>query len=73
MKILITTDWYEPVINGVVTSVVNLSNGQGRKEEEGMSYYLDDKKLKKYALFKNTVDNAMILVYYSTSTAIQKS
>lgn len=26
MKILITTDWYEPVINGVVTSVVNLSN-----------------------------------------------
>lgn len=36
-----------------------------------MSYYLDDKKLKKYALFKNTVDNAMILVYYySTSTAV---
>ncbi len=29
-----------------------------------MSYYLDDKKLKKYALFKNTVDNTMILVYY---------
>jgi GntR family transcriptional regulator len=26
-----------------------------------MSYYLDDKKLKKYALFKNTVDNTMIL------------
>lgn len=26
MKILITTDWYEPVIDGVVTSVVNLSN-----------------------------------------------
>lgn len=25
MKILITTDWYEPVINGVVTSVKNLS------------------------------------------------
>lgn len=24
MKILITTDWYKPVINGVVTSVVNL-------------------------------------------------
>lgn len=41
--------------------------------KEGMSYYLDDKKLKKYALFKNTVGNAMILVYYSTSTAIQKS
>ncbi len=26
MKILITTDWYQPVINGVVTSVVNLSD-----------------------------------------------
>ena len=38
-----------------------------------MSYYLDDKKLKKYALFKNTVDNAMILVYYSTSTEVQRS
>ena len=24
LKILITTDWYEPVINGVVTSVVTL-------------------------------------------------
>ena len=38
-----------------------------------MSYYLDDKKLKKYALFKNTVDNTMILVYYTTSTVAQKS
>lgn len=37
------------------------------------SYYPDDKKLKKYALFKNTVDNTITLVYYSTSTAIQKS
>ena len=26
MKILITTDWYEPVVNGVVTSVLNLVN-----------------------------------------------
>lgn len=25
MKILITTDWYKPVINGVVTSVLNLT------------------------------------------------
>ena len=24
MKVLITTDWYRPVINGVVTSVLNL-------------------------------------------------
>lgn len=37
------------------------------------SYYPDDKKLKKYALFKNAVDNTITLVYYSTSTAIQKS
>lgn len=27
MKILITTDWYKPVINGVVTSVENLKKG----------------------------------------------
>lgn len=27
MKILITTDWYKPVINGVVTSVENLIKG----------------------------------------------
>lgn len=26
MKILITTDWYSPIINGVVTSVLNLEN-----------------------------------------------
>jgi 1,2-diacylglycerol 3-alpha-glucosyltransferase len=26
MKILITTDWYKPTINGVVTSVINLEN-----------------------------------------------
>ena len=38
-----------------------------------MSCYPDDLKLKKYALFKNTVDNTIILVYYSASTAVQKS
>jgi 1,2-diacylglycerol 3-alpha-glucosyltransferase len=27
MKILITTDWYLPVVNGVVTSVINLTKG----------------------------------------------
>ena len=27
MKILITTDWYKPVINGVVTSVASLTDG----------------------------------------------
>ena len=27
MKVLITTDWYEPTVNGVVPSVVNLAGG----------------------------------------------
>lgn len=27
MKVLITTDWYKPVINGVVTSVISLLDG----------------------------------------------
>ena len=27
MKILLTTDWYKPTINGVVTSVDNLCSG----------------------------------------------
>lgn len=27
MRVLITTDWYKPVVNGVVTSVVNLAAG----------------------------------------------
>lgn len=27
MRVLITTDWYEPAVNGVVTSVVNLAHG----------------------------------------------
>lgn len=34
MKILITTDWYQPVINGVVTSVVNLANGLSAQGHE---------------------------------------
>lgn len=34
MKILITTDWYEPAINGVVTSVVNLKNELKKKGHE---------------------------------------
>lgn len=34
MKILITSDWYKPVINGVVTSVENLKKGL---EMEGQS------------------------------------
>ena len=34
MRILITTDWYKPVINGVVTSVVNLMEGLERDGHE---------------------------------------
>ena len=55
MKILITTDWYKPVINGVVTSVVTLKeqleglgcevrvvtlSGKGYAYREGDVYYL---------------------------------
>lgn len=36
MKILITTDWYQPVVNGVVTSVLNLSAGLKQKGHEVM-------------------------------------
>ena len=31
MKILLTTDWYKPVVNGVVTSVINLKKGTGKQ------------------------------------------
>lgn len=34
MKILITTDWYKTVINGVVTSVINLEEELKRKGHE---------------------------------------
>lgn len=34
MKVLITTDWYKPVINGVVTSVMNLEEGLRRAGHE---------------------------------------
>ena len=34
MKILITTDWYEPVINGVVTSVLTLKKELIRRGHE---------------------------------------
>lgn len=27
MKVLITTDWYKPIVNGVVTSITNLEDG----------------------------------------------
>ena len=31
MKILLTTDWYKPVVNGVVTSVINLKERAGNE------------------------------------------
>ena len=34
MKILITTDWYKPVINGVVTSVLNLTEQLKKRGHE---------------------------------------
>ena len=34
MKILITTDWYKPVVNGVVTSVLNLTKQLERHDHE---------------------------------------
>ena len=34
MKILITTDWYTPAINGVVTSVKNLQRELERRGHE---------------------------------------
>ena len=39
MRVLITTDWYEPVINGVVTSVMNLSR-QLRERGSKNSYII---------------------------------
>lgn len=63
MKILITTDWYKPVINGVVTSVINLKSElekaghevrvltlspDGHPRFEEDTYYLKSFKVKIY-------------------------
>ena len=51
MKILITTDWYKPVINGVVTSVLNLKHELEKLghevrvltlSQDGHQYYSED-------------------------------
>ena len=34
MKILLTSDWYKPIVNGVVTSVVNLKKGLEERGHE---------------------------------------
>ncbi|MBN7773001.1 glycosyltransferase [Clostridium aminobutyricum] len=63
MKILITTDWYKPVINGVVTSVINLKDElekaghevrvltlspDGKQKYEEDTYYLKSFRVKVY-------------------------
>ncbi|MFV0516644.1 MAG: glycosyltransferase [Aminipila sp.] len=63
MKILITTDWYKPVINGVVTSVINLKSElekaghevrvltlspDGHQHFKDETYYLKSFKVKIY-------------------------
>ncbi|MBE6033399.1 MAG: glycosyltransferase family 4 protein [Clostridiales bacterium] len=63
MKILITTDWYKPVVNGVVTSVINLKtelekaghevrvltlSPDGRQHFADDTYYLKSFKVKIY-------------------------
>lgn len=63
MKILITTDWYKPVINGVVTSVINLKSElekaghevrvltlspDGKQKYEDDTYYLKSFRVKVY-------------------------
>lgn len=63
MKILITTDWYKPVINGVVTSVINLKqelenaghdvrvltlSPDGKQKFEDDTYYLKSFRVKLY-------------------------
>lgn len=63
MKILITTDWYKPVINGVVTSVINLKSElekaghevrvltlspDGKQRYEDDTYYLKSFRVKVY-------------------------
>ena len=35
VKILLTSDWYEPVVNGVVTSVRNLKRELEKRESSG--------------------------------------
>lgn len=34
MKILLTTDWFTPAVNGVVTSVLNLRRGLENRGHE---------------------------------------
>ena len=57
MKILITTDWYAPVINGVVTSVLLL---QRELEERGHVFIIRPQ----VPVVKNTEDDVSVLTNF---------
>lgn len=62
MKILLTTDWYKPVINGVVTSVINL-----KKELEERGH-----EVRVLTLSHNYESYAAGSVYYMKSLNLEK-
>ncbi len=62
MKILLTTDWYKPVVNGVVTSVINL-----KKELEMRGH-----EVRVLTLSRSFVSYAEEGVYYIKSLNLEK-
>ena len=62
MKILLTTDWYKPVVNGVVTSVINL-----KKELEMRGH-----EVEVLTLSRNFESYAEEGVYYIKSLNLEK-
>ena len=52
MKILITTDWYAPIVNGVVTSVLNLKR---ELEERGHDVRVLTLASEKYSYKENNI------------------
>lgn len=62
MKILITTDWYKPVINGVVTSVASLTDGLEKMGHE----------VKILTLSSRTRSHKKNNVFYLGSASVEK-
>lgn len=62
MKILLTTDWYKPVVNGVVTSVINL-----KKELESRGH-----EVKVLTLSRNYESYEEEGIYYIKSLNLEK-
>ena len=62
MKILLTTDWYKPVVNGVVTSVINL-----KKELESRGH-----EVRVLTLSRSYESYAENGVYYIKSLNLEK-